>query len=59
MALDMNLVQVTTGHHAWWYRHFASNQTPSDRALYDQSEQSARNLGIGLWGEGNQIPPWE
>ena len=58
MTLDVNLAQVTTGH-AWWYRQFAGNQSPSDRALYDQSEQSARTLGIGLWGMGNPIPPWE
>lgn len=58
MTLDVNLAQVTTGH-AWWYHHFAKNQTAQDRALYEQSEESARGIPIGLWSGENPIPPWE
>lgn len=58
MTLDVNLAQVSAGY-AWWYHHFARNQSISDRALYEHSEQSARALRLGLWSDTNPIAPWD
>lgn len=38
---------------AWWYRQYA----PRDRALA-QLEETARDAGLGLWGDPEPVPPW-
>ncbi len=56
-TVDVNLQQVLTGS-AWWYRHYASAQTRKDAARYQQAEDQARHLRIGLWSQSQPIAPW-
>lgn len=39
---DVGLEQIATGM-AWWYRKYAKEQTPDQRADYEQAESSARD----------------
>ncbi len=55
---DANLEQVRAGM-AWWYRHYAKDQRPEDRQLYDAAETEARAAKRGLWADANPVPPWE
>lgn len=55
---DCNLYQVQTGY-AWWYADFASEQTPSDRSIYKNAQDTAQSRRLGLWSSGNAIPPWQ
>lgn len=57
-TLDVNLAQIEGGL-AWWYRHFADEQTPEDRARYEAAEARARARRIGLWKDPSPLPPWE
>jgi endonuclease YncB( thermonuclease family) len=56
--LDINLEQVKRGL-AWWYRYYASEQSPSDRTAYESAEMEAKQSRIGLWAARNPIPPWD
>lgn len=58
MSLDANLAQVESGF-AWWFRRYASEQSPEDRALYEAAEKRARAQKRGLWQEPSPVPPWE
>jgi endonuclease YncB( thermonuclease family) len=49
---DINLALVQDGH-AWWYRQYAKSRT--DLA---EAEAAARNAEIGLWTDGEAVPPW-
>lgn len=50
---NINLAMVADGH-AWWYRYYA----PNDRLL-EQTEQKARQQGVGLWASPDPVPPWD
>jgi endonuclease YncB( thermonuclease family) len=53
---DVGLEQVRTGH-AWWYRDYAREQTPEDRASYEAAESDARQARRGLWRDPTpQVP---
>jgi len=55
---DAGLEQVRAGM-AWWYRRFANEQTPEDRAIYEAAENTARERKAGLWRDPYPVPPWE
>jgi micrococcal nuclease len=55
---DVDLAMVTAGM-AWWYREYASEQTPVDRTLYEAAETRARAERRGLWADPSPMPPWE
>jgi endonuclease YncB( thermonuclease family) len=58
MTLDVGHAQITVGL-AWWYRRYATEQSPQDRGAYEFSEQEARAKRVGLWRDADQMPPWE
>ena len=45
-TLDVGLAQVAVGA-AWWYREYAKEQSPEDRARYESAEQEARTKRVG------------
>ena len=55
---DINLLQVEAGL-AWWYRAYSREQTPSQRKDYAVAEAASREAQLGLWADGNPVPPWE
>ena len=55
---DVGLQQLQAGL-AWWYRQYAREQNPQDRATYAQAEDAAREARLGLWGDPQALPPWE
>jgi endonuclease YncB( thermonuclease family) len=55
---DVNLEQVRRGL-AWWFRRYADEQSPLDRATYESAEVEARNAKRGLWGDRNPVAPWD
>lgn len=55
---DANLAMVQAGL-AWWYRQYASEQTPADRDLYAAAEDAARAAGRGLWDDPAPVAPWD
>jgi len=58
MTLDAGLAQIAMGR-AWWFRKYAAEQTPEDRRRYESAEQEARGRRLGLWRDGNPVPPWD
>ena len=44
---------------AWWYRKYASEQDPADRASYEAAEDQARGERRGLWTDPAPVPPWD
>ena len=57
-TIDANLEQIKAGL-AWWYRHYAKEQSPRDREDYEVAEFNAKARRAGLWGHKLPIPPWE
>jgi len=55
-ARDVGLEQVRGGY-AWWYREYAREQTPDDRATYEAAETDARDARRGLWKDPAPQPP--
>jgi endonuclease YncB( thermonuclease family) len=55
---DVNLALVRGGM-CWWYRAYAGEQSPADRLLYEDAEDTARGEGLGLWRDPDPVPPWE
>lgn len=55
---DIGLEQIRAGL-AWWYRKYAKEQPPLQRVDYEQAESSARQQRVGIWADGEPIPPWE
>lgn len=55
---DVNLWMVHVGL-AWHYRAYAKDQPEADRVAYSLAELNARRKAVGLWGDGNPVPPWE
>jgi len=58
LTLDAGLAQITMGR-AWWFRKYADEQSPEDRARYLFAEKEARSKKVGLWRDGTAVPPWE
>ena len=56
-TLNANHAQILSGM-AWWYRDYARDQSPQDRARYKSAVDEARKRKLGLWGEPDPIPPW-
>jgi endonuclease YncB( thermonuclease family) len=55
---DVGLEQIRAGY-AWWYRTYASEQSPEDRERYESAEREAKGKKVGLWRDPNPAPPWE
>ena len=55
---DANLAQLRAGL-AWWYRQYAREQTPADRAIYAAAEAKAQADQRGLWVDRDPVPPWD
>lgn len=55
---DVNLAVVSAGL-AWHYKQYEGEQSPSDRMLYANAEQEARDLRKGLWSDMAPEAPWE
>lgn len=55
---DVGFEQIRTGM-AWWYRQYARDQRPQERAVYEQAEMRSRQQGFGLWQDSDPTPPWE
>jgi len=51
---DVGLEQIRAGL-AWWYRAYASEQSPEDRERYEHAEQDARAKKVGLWRDPNPV----
>jgi len=57
-GVDVNLQQVRAGL-AWWYRQYRREQSPEQRAAYEQTEADAREEQRGLWRDPSPVPPWQ
>jgi endonuclease YncB( thermonuclease family) len=57
-TLDPGLGQLTVGL-AWWYAKYAKEQSPEDAGRYEFAEREARAKRVGLWADGQPIPPWD
>lgn len=57
-TLDAGLAMVTQGM-AWWYRHYAREQTPEARGQYEYAEAEAKARRVGLWQDAAPVAPWE
>ena len=57
-TLDAGLAMVTQGM-AWWYRAYASEQSPQERGQYEFAEHEAKARKIGLWRNPEPIAPWD
>ncbi len=57
-GVDCNLEQVKAGM-AWWYRQYAKEQSPADRAKYEAAENQAKAGRVGLWSDADPLAPWE
>lgn len=55
---DACLEQIRAGL-AWHYKKCQKEQTESDRILYSEAENEARDAKRGLWHDPNAIAPWE
>ena len=56
--IDANLEQVRAGM-AWWYRHYAKEQSRQDQEAYEAAEFNAKIRRLGLWADKNPTPPWD
>jgi len=57
-GVDVGLQQVADGM-AWWYVKYSKEQSPEDRASYEQAESMAKLRRLGLWGDTIPVPPWD
>lgn len=57
-GMDANLEQVRRGL-AWHYKEYEQEQSEADRATYAAAENVARAQRRGLWGDAQQVAPWE
>ena len=55
---DLGLTMVNSGL-AWWYRHYADEQSAADQRLYATAEQTARSAKRGLWSTPDPMAPWD
>lgn len=54
---DANLEQIKNGM-AWHYKEYQKEQLPSDRVIYANAENKAKNERVGLWLDPIPMPPW-
>jgi endonuclease YncB( thermonuclease family) len=54
---DVNLQLIERGL-AWHYTVYAAEQSAADRERYAAAEAAARARRLGLWRDGNAVPPW-
>ena len=57
MTYDVSMAQVKASL-AWWYRRYADEQPPLQRASYEVAEESARLAQLGLWSRNDAMAPW-
>ena len=57
-TLDVNHAQLVAGM-AWWYRYYAKQQSPEDRARYEIAEIEAKVKRLGLWADPTPINPYD
>ncbi len=57
-TVDAGLAQLTVGM-AWWYRRYASEQSPEDRGRYEFAETEAKARRAGLWRDAAPTAPWD
>jgi endonuclease YncB( thermonuclease family) len=55
---NVNLEQVRTGL-AWFYRHYESDLSSSERSRFNDAEREARAARRGLWQSTSPTPPWD
>lgn len=55
---DAGLALVRAGL-AWHYKKYQRDQSPADRERYSAAEDLARAQRVGLWVDGEAVPPWE
>lgn len=53
---DAGLEQIKAGL-AWHYKKYEIEQSPEDRASYSAAESKAKEVKLGLWGQGNAVRP--
>jgi endonuclease YncB( thermonuclease family) len=58
LTLDEGPAMLTVGM-AWWYRAYASEQTPEARGQYEFAEIQAKAKGVGLWRDAHATAPWD
>jgi endonuclease YncB( thermonuclease family) len=56
-TLNANHAQLLAGM-AWWYRYYAKELSPEDRARYESAEDEAKARGRGLWADPSPINPY-
>lgn len=44
---------------AWHYKAYEREQALPDRLAYAEAERVARESRVGLWADGDPVPPWE
>jgi|TARA_B110001469_G_scaffold125163_1_gene140099 endonuclease YncB( thermonuclease family) len=54
---DINLEMIKKGM-AWHFKKYKKSQPIGDRHSYNKAENEARRNNIGLWFEGDPLPPW-
>lgn len=57
-GVDINRAQIERGA-AWWYRGYAREQSPAERAAYSRAEEGAREARRGLWADAHPVAPWD
>lgn len=57
-TLDAGLAMLTVGM-AWWYRAYAREQTPQERAQYEFATSEAKARHVGLWRDAAPVAPWD
>jgi endonuclease YncB( thermonuclease family) len=55
---DVGLELIRAGL-AWAYEHYLPEASPELQAQYSATETAARVSRLGLWQEGEPVPPWE
>jgi endonuclease YncB( thermonuclease family) len=56
--INVNERMVMLGH-AWVYRHYYRELPEARRRQLDRLESWARSKKVGLWRQGDAIPPWK
>ncbi len=57
-ALDAGMALLTL-ELAWHYKQYAREQPDEEREQYSFVETEARGKRVGLWSDGEPVPPWE
>ena len=57
-TLDAGMALLTVGL-AWHYKKYEKEQPEEERGQYAFAETEARAKRVGLWHDGNAVPPWD